>query len=101
MWRRRQLLPPSPLSSSSSSDDTDLESCFETGGESGSTDSGANLTDCDSDTERDNHIDDIIIDEDEDKDHPPEYYLEEGGSLRLIMIYRTLFVNNSPFPNVC
>jgi hypothetical protein len=73
MRRRRQ----SSLStaSSSESNDTDLESCFNIGDELGSTNSDTNLIDYGFNVERENNIDGMIVDEDGDKDHPPEYYL--------------------------
>jgi hypothetical protein len=74
MRHRRQ---PSPSSSSSESDDTDIESCFDTGDEAGSIDSDTIATDCDSDVEGGDEAGDLIVDEDEDKDHPPEYYLNQ------------------------
>lgn len=74
MRRHRQ---PSPTSSSDENDDTDLESCFDTGDEAGSTDSDTNLTDCDSDVEEGDEAGGMIIDEGEDKGHPLEYYLNQ------------------------
>jgi len=77
MRYRRQPSSATSSSSSSKSNDSDFESCFDTGDESGSTDSDTNPTDCDSDVEGVNDADDMIINEDEDKDHPPEYYLNQ------------------------
>jgi hypothetical protein len=75
MRRRRQL---SPTSSSDESDGTDLESCFDTEDEAGETDSDTNPTDCDTDVEGGDEVSGMsVIDEDEDKDHPPEYYLNQ------------------------
>jgi hypothetical protein len=77
MGRRQR---PSPTNTSVSSDDSDesesdLESCFDIGDEAGSSDSA--LTDYRSDVDTFEEADGLILDEDEDKDHPPEYYLNQ------------------------
>ncbi len=75
--RRRRQPCSSATSSCSESNDNDPERCFDTGDESGSTDSDTNPTDCDSDVEGVDDADGMNIDDDEDKDHPPEYYLNQ------------------------
>jgi hypothetical protein len=72
MGRRRQ---PSSSAASTESNDTDLESCFDTGDNSGSTDSDTNPTDYNSNVEGENDVDGMIANKDEDEDHPLEYYL--------------------------
>jgi hypothetical protein len=72
--RRRQ---PSSSATSFESNNIDLESCFDTSDELGSTDSDTNPIDYDSGIEGFNNVDGMIIDEDEGKDHPPEYYLNQ------------------------
>jgi hypothetical protein len=64
-------------SSSNSSDSSDTESCFDTDIE-GETDSDTNPTDVDTDVEGENkdELDTSWI-IDEDKDHSPEYYLNQ------------------------
>ncbi|KAH8671754.1 hypothetical protein BGZ60DRAFT_430207 [Tricladium varicosporioides] len=70
---------PSPTTSVSSDDsdesESDLESCFDIGDEAGSSDSA--LTDYCSDVETFEEAEGLILDEDEDKDYPPEYYLNQ------------------------
>jgi hypothetical protein len=70
---------PAESSSSDNSDASDSESCFDTDGEGG-TDSDTNPTDVDTNVDTDLEGEDEldvswIIDE--DKDHPPEYYLNQ------------------------
>jgi hypothetical protein len=72
MRHRRQLLP---TTSSDKSDGTDLESCFDTAGEAGETDTHTNPTDCNTDVEGGDEAGGMSIDKDEDKDHSAEYYL--------------------------
>ena len=60
------------------SDSADLENCFDTEDEAGSTGSDTNLTDYDSDAEGGDVASGIsTIDENEDKDRPLEYYLNQ------------------------
>jgi hypothetical protein len=69
----RCLLPAK--SSSNNSDSSDTESCFDTDGE-GETDADTNSTDIDTEGENEDRLDvSWIIDE--DKDHSPEYYLNQ------------------------
>jgi hypothetical protein len=60
--------------SSDDSDESDIESCFDFKNEESDLDT--NQTDIDMDVERDNGVD-ISWLLDENKDHPPEYYLNQ------------------------
>jgi hypothetical protein len=64
-------------SSSDDSDEPDIESCFDT--EDGTSDSDTNPTDIDADVEGDGEAEISWLLE-EDKDHPPEYYLTSPSS---------------------
>jgi len=71
--RRRQ-----PAVDSSSDDDTDTESCFDTGHED--SDPDTNHTDTDTDIEPDDDADDnadISWLVEQDNVHPPEYYINQ------------------------
>jgi hypothetical protein len=65
---------PVDCSSSGDSNRSDIESCFDS--EDEESDLGTNPTDVDTDVEGDNRAD-ILWLLDEDKDHPPEYYLNQ------------------------
>ncbi|PQE19078.1 hypothetical protein CJF30_00007412 [Rutstroemia sp. NJR-2017a BBW] len=56
---------------------SDLESCFYTGNESRSSNFNTNSAHCDSVVEPVNDVDGIIIDKDEEKNRPPEYYVNQ------------------------
>jgi hypothetical protein len=71
--RRRQ---PAPSSSSDDSDVSELESCFDTKDEVEETDSDTNPTDVDTDIKGEDKADVSWMIE-EDKDYPPEYYLDQ------------------------
>jgi hypothetical protein len=66
---------PAP-SSSDDSDASELESCFDTEDEVGETDSDTNLTDVDTYIEGGDEAD-VSWKIEEDKDYPPEYYLNQ------------------------
>ncbi len=73
---RRRRTP----NSSDNSDGSDSESCFDAEDEVDETDSDTNPTDFDTDVEgRD--VADITWITEEDKDHPPEYYLNQEEDL--------------------
>lgn len=75
MRSRRQ---PSPTSFSDEGDDTDLESCFDTSDEAGSTTSDTVVTDYGTDVEDGDEGRGLFLaGENEDEDHPPEYYLNQ------------------------
>jgi hypothetical protein len=67
--------PQSKSSSSGDSDRSDIESCFDTDDE-GETGSDTNPTDIDTDVEGEGELN-ISWTIEEDKDHPPEYYLNQ------------------------
>jgi hypothetical protein len=67
---------PAPSSSFDDSDASELENCFDTEDEVGETDSNTNLTDVDTDIEGEDEADVSWMIE-EDKDYPPEYYLDQ------------------------
>jgi hypothetical protein len=73
--RRRQPIPSS-FSSSSNSNRSDIESCFDTEDEQEETDAGTELTDVDTDIDRDNEADLVWIARD-DNAYLPEYYLNQ------------------------
>lgn len=69
----RRTRAVSPASTSEDSDGTDVDSCF---------DEEDNATTSDTDTDVDTNLDEkadelFFIDEDEDNDHPPEYYVRQ------------------------
>jgi hypothetical protein len=66
---------PAP-SSSDDSDASELESCFDAEDEVEETDSNTNLTDVDTDIEGEDETD-VSWKIEEDKDYPPEYYLNQ------------------------
>ena len=66
---------PTP-SSSDDSGASELESCFDTEDEVGETDSDTNPTDVDTDIEGGDKVD-VSWKIEEDKDYPPEYYLDQ------------------------
>ena len=66
---------PAPSSSSDDSDASELESCFDREDEV-ETDSNTNPTDVDTDIEEEDKADVSSMIE-EDKDYPPEYYLDQ------------------------
>lgn len=75
VMRRRQT-----PNSSDNSDGSDSESCFDAEDEVDETDSDTNPTDFDTDVEGGDEADITWITE-EDKDHPPEYYLNQEEDL--------------------
>jgi hypothetical protein len=65
-----------PSSSSDDSNASELESCFDREDEVGEADSNTNPTDVDTDIEGEDEADVSWMIED-DKDYPPEYYLDQ------------------------
>ncbi len=78
MRRRRQPIP----SSSSDSNGSDIESCFDTGDEQEETDAETEPTDVGTDVDRDDEADlpDLEWLAGEEKAHPPEYYLDQENN---------------------
>jgi hypothetical protein len=76
----KRYYQPASTSSSDDSDGPDLEGYFDAEDEVGETDSGTNPTDIDTDIEGGSEADTSWI-IDEDKDRPPEYYLNQEEDL--------------------
>ena len=78
--RRRQQ--PIPSSASSDSDGSNIESCFDTGDKQEETDAETELTDVDTDIDRDDEADppDLEWLAGEENAHPPEYYLDQENN---------------------
>jgi hypothetical protein len=80
MCRRQQPTPSS--ASSSDSDGSDIESCFDTGDEQEGTDAETEPTDVDTDVDGDDEADlpDLEWLAGEENAHPPEYYLDQENN---------------------